>query len=212
MENWSAQAAVQPAAHPSAGAQQSADRQSETVAPPLVSWAAWRAAIDNTSACPPGQRRNGWLRVPGRSFGFMLRKYIRGRDLIEAECARRDRDTQTGRQSACLCLTSFVLIFSPVRSGARGGPPSQEARIRTEANDEDPAHPIRCANPDGGVAGPRLTRLLLSISLEAGRRRKQLPAALPAQRAFLHINTWTALFHLLHTLRTPTRGGARGCE
>ena len=57
------------------------------------------------------------------------------------------------------------------------------------------------------------TRLLfLSISLEAGQQRKRLPAALPTQGSFLHINTFTVHFHLLHTLRTHTRGGARGCE
>lgn len=51
MENWLAQATVKPAAHPNADAQQSADRQSKTMAPSPVSWAAWRGAIDNTSAC-----------------------------------------------------------------------------------------------------------------------------------------------------------------
>lgn len=51
MENWLAQDPVKPAAHPNADAQQSADRQSKTVAPSPVSWAAWRGAIDNTSVC-----------------------------------------------------------------------------------------------------------------------------------------------------------------
>lgn len=50
------------------------------------------------------------------------------------------------------------------------------------------------------------TYLLLSILLGARWERKWLPAALPPQGSFLHINTFTAWFHLSHTLKTHTQG------
>lgn len=50
------------------------------------------------------------------------------------------------------------------------------------------------------------TYLLLSILLGARWERKWLPAVLPPQGSFLHINTFTAWFHLSHTLKTHTQG------
>lgn len=69
--------------------------------------------------------------------------------------------------------------------------------------------PIRSANPTSGGADHR-SHLPSPLHLVRGHMGgKWLPAVLPLQGLFPHINTFSAQLHLLHTLKTHTQGEPR---
>lgn len=132
------------------------------------------------------------------------------------------RHTQTGTVPKRLPHTSFILILSlpshtrcRVRGrerwsqrrhrGAWGRRWRRGERMTAHAEDRSPL-PSEVLIQPAEVQTTTHTCLLLSILLRARRERKWLPAVLPPQGSFPHINTFTAQLHLLHTLKTHTQG------